>query len=102
MSEATIETASAPEHVDRGVLVLGRLTIMRLLARVGLTPRMAGFTLVVFVGSRLAFIAVTVLFLRLRPPQPFPNPPFFGAWTRFDATYYARIAVAGYTPVPVS
>ena len=102
MSDTTTVTADTPEQVERGAHTLGRPTTPRLLARIGLTPQLMRFALVVFAGSRLAFIAETVLFLRLRPPQNLPAPPFFGAWTQLDAVYYARIAVDGYTPAPVA
>lgn len=75
--------------------------VARALARLDLTPALVRFVLAAFVLSRLAFVAITVVALRLRVIGSRPA-TLLDAWSHFDANFYARIAVAGYQPGPLA
>lgn len=70
-------------------------TLVQRLARLGVTGRTARFALLVFVISRLAFVALTLVIVRLYQHSGGPT-NFVDAWARYDATYYARLAHDGY------
>ncbi len=73
----------------------------RALARLDLTPALVRFALAIFVLSRLAFVAITLVAVRLRVLGTRPT-SFLDAWTHFDASFYSRIADAGYQPGPLA
>lgn len=70
-------------------------TLRQRLARLGVTGRTARFALLVFVISRLAFVALTLVVVRVYQHSGGPA-NFVDAWSRYDATYYARLAHDGY------
>lgn len=76
-------------------------TFARALARLDLTPALVRFAIIVFALSRLAFLAITVIALRLRVVGPH-SASLLDAWSHFDANFYARIAAAGYQPGPLA
>ncbi len=67
-----------------------------LLKRLGLTPALVRYALLVFAVSRAAFIVVTLLAIRFLRPVGGVRASFLTAWARYDATYYARLARDGY------
>lgn len=72
--------------------------VLRLLRWVGLDPALAVYALGLFAVSRAAFIVITFAAVQLLHPIPAsaPVPDFLGAWSRWDATHYAALAVQGY------
>ncbi len=70
-------------------------TLWPALERLGVTRRTVRYALLVFVLSRLAFVVLTLVVLRLYHSAGGPA-TFVDAWARFDATYYARLARDGY------
>lgn len=92
MSEATV----AP-------MVWKRFIVSRwasLVERVGVPPALVSYALILFIISRLGFIAIT--FTATRFLHPIGNGPhtFLDSWVRYDATLYARLARDGYHNSP--
>lgn len=85
------ERETAAERASSGRLLAA------VLQRLGLTPELVRFALVVFVLSRAGFVLLTLLALRFLAPIGNPAGSFLDAWARYDATYYARIALDGYS-----
>jgi hypothetical protein len=72
--------------------------VSRLVVRLGLAPSLIRYAVLLFVLSRAGFVVVTLLALRfLRRIDPHVT-SFQDAWARYDATYYARLAIDGYQP----
>ena len=76
-----------------------RTPIERLLHRLNLHPSLATYALGVFLVSRVAYVIITVVATRFLNtiPHGLPVPSFLAAWSRWDATHYAYIALNGYT-----
>lgn len=64
--------------------------------RLGLTPSLVRFAVLLFVLSRLTLIGLTIFTLIYTHTAPTPA-NFLRAWFRFDATMYANIAHFGYS-----
>lgn len=93
------ETTTHPENIpvaDTERIAAPASRWGRLLARLGVTANLVRAALVIWLLTRAGFILVTFLalhFLRRIDPQ---THAFLSAWARYDATYYARLAVSGY------
>lgn len=59
-------------------------------------PSLVALACWLFVATRLGFILLTLVVLRLLRPIGSPAANFVDAWARYDATYYARLAFQGY------
>jgi Mannosyltransferase (PIG-V) len=67
--------------------------------QLGLAGGLTGYVLAVFAVSRAGFVLLTVLSIRfLHPYGPTASSSFISAWSRWDATYYARLATADSQP----
>lgn len=70
------------------------------LHRVGVSPALARFALLVFAISRAALVALTAVVTRTLAPIGPPGAGggwFLSSWVRYDATLYARLATDGYS-----
>lgn len=74
----------------------GAERIARMIERLGLTPHLVWAALALFIGSRLALLAITALALAHTHTGVTPG-TLLRVWFRYDATMYANIAHSGYS-----
>lgn len=92
MSEATVAPIESTEALQsRWAGVVKRL---------GVPPALIRYALLLFAISRLGFIAITFVAIRFLHPVGGGKHSFLEAWTRYDATLYARLARDGYQASP--
>jgi hypothetical protein len=68
-----------------------------LLARIGVPPALARDALLIFVASRVGFVALTLLLLPTQGHSLDAGAAFLHAWGRLDALRYAYVADHGYS-----
>jgi hypothetical protein len=66
-----------------------------LVERLGLTPELVRFAVGLFAATRVCYVLLTLVALQLRISSPRPT-SLLAAWYRFDANFYARLALNGY------
>ncbi|HEX8035739.1 MAG TPA: hypothetical protein VF510_17910 [Ktedonobacterales bacterium] len=92
MSEATVApTASAGSIRSRWTGVV---------KRIGVPPALIRYALLLFIVSRIGFIALTFGAIQFLHPIGGGANSFLDAWVRYDATLYARLARDGYQSSP--
>ncbi|MGZ3599325.1 MAG: hypothetical protein ACXVCX_03750 [Ktedonobacterales bacterium] len=92
MSEATVApTASAGSLRSRWAGVV---------KRIGVPPALIRYALLLFIVSRIGFVALTFGAIQFLHPIGGSANSFLDAWVRYDATLYARLARDGYQGSP--
>ncbi|HEV2458280.1 MAG TPA: hypothetical protein VGS80_07925 [Ktedonobacterales bacterium] len=83
MSETS--AVSAPQDARSRALATARSAYAALLQRLGVTPELSRYALLVFALSRAGFIVVTLLATRFLHAFRPGTGTFIGTWGRYDA-----------------